>query len=780
MQLGSLSIVNLKKMIFPTHIFHICGMLVLSCCRIKAIKVIGLSTSATVGNNARMFCQLVETKEKLTRITWQKKTRGMPINKDFFVITPDGKTEKKNGLGDRTEFIGNIQEINGTILLKNVLLPDEGVYTCIFNVFPSGPFEAEIDLTILEVDQKLIQDFVDWCLQNHLQINAGKTKELVDFRRTPELADPPQAPGPFTDESRFHLSTCDRRDRLWRCREECYATCNIIQHDWFGGGSVMVWGGIFLEGRTDLSRLDNGTLTAIRHQDEILGPVVRPYAGAVGPGFLLVHNYARPHVARVCRQFLENEVIDAIEWPTGSPDLNPIEHVWDHVITMENKCGYTSKCYNSLTKSDFITSIRVIGLSTSATVGNNARMFCQLVETKEKLTRITWQKKTRGMPINKDFIVITPDGKTEKKNGLGDRTEFIGNIQEINGTILLKNVLLPDEGVYTCIFNVFPSGPFEAGIDLKILAPPDVYVSTNVIPVVGDSEVTLATCTAANALPAADVSWHLGTLSNSVKVKTINNEEPDGTFTVKSHLIGVPSKHLNQQKVRCLVRHPGQDREVVKDYALVIHYPPQVVYIKSVTDSTTTSQEFLCVTDANPQPTRFIWSRMNEILPSCDDDRLTIQLTSDNNGLYMCNVLNPYGNGTGTLYVHIFKDANSTVCWTFCFILPTLLIILCGIIAVYKWRTTLRSTLQNFISQLRESWHSQQCFGTTNSSVPKNNEAQNHQDISEGQHETIPLADTESQTSGPGLPCNCKSALQELKRKCQESQGPGHKTSMTC
>ncbi|KAI4876818.1 hypothetical protein NFI96_009587, partial [Prochilodus magdalenae] len=133
----------------------------------------------------------------------------------------------------------------------------------------------------------------------------------------------------FTDESRFYLSTCDRRDRLWRRRGECYAACNIIQHDWFGGGSVMVWGGISLEGCTDLYRLDNGTLAAIRYQDEILGPVVRPYAGAVGPGFLLVHNNARPHVARVCRQFLENEGIGTIDWPTGSPDLHPIEYLWD-------------------------------------------------------------------------------------------------------------------------------------------------------------------------------------------------------------------------------------------------------------------------------------------------------------------------------------------------------------------------------------------------------------------------------------------------------------------
>jgi len=66
-----------------------------------------------------------------------------------------------------------------------------------------------------------------------------------------------------------HWCTCDRCERVWRSRGECYAACNIIQHDRFGGGSVMVWGGISMEGRTNLYRLDNGTLTVIRYQDEI-------------------------------------------------------------------------------------------------------------------------------------------------------------------------------------------------------------------------------------------------------------------------------------------------------------------------------------------------------------------------------------------------------------------------------------------------------------------------------------------------------------------------------
>ncbi|KAI3369840.1 hypothetical protein L3Q82_024422 [Scortum barcoo] len=122
-----------------------------------------------------------------------------------------------------------------------------------------------------------------------------------------------------TDESRFTLSTCDRRDRVWRRRGERSAACNILQHDRFGSGSVMVWGGISLGGRTALHVLARGSLTAIRYRDEILRPLVRPYAGAVGPGFLLMQDNARPHVAGVCQQFLQDEGIDAMDWPALFP-----------------------------------------------------------------------------------------------------------------------------------------------------------------------------------------------------------------------------------------------------------------------------------------------------------------------------------------------------------------------------------------------------------------------------------------------------------------------------
>lgn len=55
---------------------------------------------------------------------------------------------------------------------------------------------------------------------------------------------------------------------------------------------MVVWGGVSEEGRTDLCRLENRRLTAIRHREEIIEPIVRPFAGAVGPGFFLMHNNA--------------------------------------------------------------------------------------------------------------------------------------------------------------------------------------------------------------------------------------------------------------------------------------------------------------------------------------------------------------------------------------------------------------------------------------------------------------------------------------------------------
>jgi hypothetical protein len=119
----------------------------------------------------------------------------------------------------------------------------------------------------------------------------------------------------FTDESRFCLDVTDRRRRVWRQRNQRFVLHNIAQHDRYGGGSIMIWGGISMQGKTDLHVFQNSTVTGVRYRDEILHPIVRPYAGAIGPDFILMDDNARPHRARVVDQYLETESIERMESP---------------------------------------------------------------------------------------------------------------------------------------------------------------------------------------------------------------------------------------------------------------------------------------------------------------------------------------------------------------------------------------------------------------------------------------------------------------------------------
>ena len=104
---------------------------------------------------------------------------------------------------------------------------------------------------------------------------------------------------------------------------------NVAEHGRYGKGSVMVWAGISVNRKTDLYVVENGTLTAVRYCNEILDQFVRPYAGAIGPDFILMDDKARPHRAHVTDAYLERETIVRMDWPARSPDLNPIEHAWD-------------------------------------------------------------------------------------------------------------------------------------------------------------------------------------------------------------------------------------------------------------------------------------------------------------------------------------------------------------------------------------------------------------------------------------------------------------------
>ena len=105
----------------------------------------------------------------------------------------------------------------------------------------------------------------------------------------------------FSDESRFTLFRADGRRRVYRRRGERFVDACVIERDRFGGGSIMVWGGIAHGVKSPLIVLQ-GILNAVRYRDKILRPVVVPFVER--RNLIFQHDNARPHVAKSLSRIL--------------------------------------------------------------------------------------------------------------------------------------------------------------------------------------------------------------------------------------------------------------------------------------------------------------------------------------------------------------------------------------------------------------------------------------------------------------------------------------------
>ncbi|CAH1956399.1 unnamed protein product [Acanthoscelides obtectus] len=170
--------------------------------------------------------------------------------------------------------------------------------------------------------------FEDWFERMQMCISLrGDHLELPTWCRQRSLWDQEWNSIVFSDESRFCLDMHNGRTSVRRRRGERRNPQFFVERHVHHTVGVMVWGAIAYGSRSPLLFI-RGNMNAQRYIHEVLEPHLSPYLDTLADPTFQQDN-ARPHVARVTIDFFQHNDVTLLPWPPRSPDLSPIEHVWD-------------------------------------------------------------------------------------------------------------------------------------------------------------------------------------------------------------------------------------------------------------------------------------------------------------------------------------------------------------------------------------------------------------------------------------------------------------------
>ncbi|CAB1436481.1 unnamed protein product [Pleuronectes platessa] len=216
--------------------------------------------------------------------------------------------------------------------------------------------------------------------------------------------------------------------------------------------------------------------------------------------------------------------------------------------------------------------LQVIGGKRTVVQERTVTFNCELVDNTETVNQISWQRTTR---VKKDNFFLA----VRKTNG-----------PEMKASTLASSLCSP-------------SRSYKTHIHLDVLVPPVIRVKDN-LPTLADKEVCIATCTAADSKPPANVSWLTGSLADNLRETANSTHHDDGKTTTVSYLFGVPAMDIDQQVVHCVVTSPALLKEAKIPFTIQVYFVPMEVKI----GANPKEDSFQCVTDSNPKA-EFNWTR---------------------------------------------------------------------------------------------------------------------------------------------------------------------------
>jgi transposase len=134
----------------------------------------------------------------------------------------------------------------------------------------------------------------------------------------------------FSDETKFNRMGSDGKAYVRRRPGEEFLPMCTKATVKGGGGSLMFWGAMSRRGPGPIHRIDG--IMDSHGYISIMNDVMLPYGRSqIGRNWCYQHDNDPKHTSRVSKEWFVQKRVRLLQWPPQSPDLNPIETLWNDV-----------------------------------------------------------------------------------------------------------------------------------------------------------------------------------------------------------------------------------------------------------------------------------------------------------------------------------------------------------------------------------------------------------------------------------------------------------------